>query len=374
MAARDNHQSTPASTRSPAEVLRTPIAATGAVADVLYLQRHAGNRAVAHSLTPRKLARFEVEGPFNKNDPVHEVLTMRAVVDAIDLIRRNKPGAKLGTLLKDVDIYKAPSLYSGASHNISPEYADKSYQQFIRGVVWADDPKGWLFDDDSGTGNYSSGLKWYEEFDVDEKDDAAALIARSHYGDLQFFHAMASNDAEPPAETKRKILEWARFLIDVATGRTGGATKLVDIPLTKRLFSAYPKYTVNDLFIYAKATGQQIQQRAAGTLLHLIQDSHAKGHVGRSGPGGDITEFHSYEHQDHSKHGHSDSWGSGAYLGERIKNTYGATTAIERCAKALMMIDQLEPTDDIVKWLDAEVFRLSSSATPAGPGADFKKK
>ena len=44
------------------------------------------------------------------------------------------------------------------------------------------------------------------------------MTARSHFGDLQFFHGMASSDAEAPATTKANMLNWARFLIKVAKG------------------------------------------------------------------------------------------------------------------------------------------------------------
>jgi hypothetical protein len=80
---------------------------------------------------------------------------------------------------------KFPALSSTDGHNIDARSIDKSAQQFVRGVMWPDDPKGWLFDDDSGTEDYSSGLKWYVEFDAKYKDQADKLIGRSHYGDLQ---------------------------------------------------------------------------------------------------------------------------------------------------------------------------------------------
>jgi hypothetical protein len=59
---------------------------------------------------------------------------------------------------------------------------------------------------------------------------------------------------------------------------------------------------------------------AFGSLLHMLEDSFARGHVsraegvygeicpgGRAGKPGAIREFHSYQNQDHAKHGEYDS-------------------------------------------------------------------
>jgi hypothetical protein len=125
---------------------------------VLAMQRMAGNRAVGRLLARRRLlARYQIEGPLNMNDPVHEVLSLVAIRKAMDILGKTPTG------LLGVDISKFPALSSTDGHNIDARSIDKSAQQFVRGVMWPDDPKGWLFDDDSGTENYSSGLKWYVE-------------------------------------------------------------------------------------------------------------------------------------------------------------------------------------------------------------------
>jgi hypothetical protein len=332
------------------------------------MQRMAGNRAVGRLLARRRLlARYQIEGPFDTNDPVHEVLSLVAIRRAMDILGKTPTG------LLGVDISKFPALSSTDGHNIDARSIDKSAQQFVRGVMWPDDPKGWLFDDDSGTENYSSGLKWYVEFDAKYKDQADKLIGRSHYGDLQFFHGMASADNEAAAATKGKVLDWARFLVDVATARISADAKLKDLPYTKDRFAAFPDYTVKQLFVYAKGGAMDARQRAAGALLHLIQDSSAKGHVDRNAAG-EIVQFHSYEHQDHKEHGQYDSWGPGATLQDRINATPGAASAVEKCAQVLVMLQLEKPTDEIVKYLDEVVFKLASNAVVSGPGADFEKK
>ena len=86
-------------------------------------------------------------------------------------------------------------------------------------MVWADDPEGQLFDNPRDTSNYSSGAVWNSRFDAGTKGKFDTMTARSHFGDLQFFHGMASSDAEAPSTTKANMLNWARFLVKVAKRR-----------------------------------------------------------------------------------------------------------------------------------------------------------
>jgi hypothetical protein len=332
---------------------------------VFALQRSAGNRAVS-----RMLMRYELEGPWNKGDPVHEVLALRAIKDALTQLECTRTGSLLG----GVDASRIPELSSMRGHNLKAHKdIDVSAQQFIRGVIWPDDPKGLLFDEPEGTRDYSSGAAWLEEFDEDEKDDPAALTARSHYGDRQFFHAMASKEGEKPGETKARIKQWARFLADVSTGRIDPDRTVGEYTTSRELFPAQSELTIKALFGHAKASDVEVRQRAAGALMHVIQDSHAKGHTERDPKTGRIKEFHAYGRQDHHAHGAHDAWAKGKNLGERIRNTAGAERAIEKCVKVLVMLDQGARTEDVIRFLDAEVLRLAPDARAAGPGAEFDK-
>lgn len=66
----------------------------------------------------------------------------------------------------------------------------------------------------------------------------AHLLARSHYGDLQFFHAMAPEDNLDPALTQSDILGWLEFVWKVATREIPSNTFLRDvkIPVMKDRF------------------------------------------------------------------------------------------------------------------------------------------
>jgi hypothetical protein len=137
------------------------------------MQRSIGNRA-----TTRQLQRYKILGPWNTGQAVHETLTVLAVGEAIHELEAD--GIDPGELMAGFDVDKLPDL--GKTASFDPVDAPASFQQFIRGVVWADDPKGLLFDKDEDATDYSSGAMWYSEFGEGEKGKFAAdksdLISR----------------------------------------------------------------------------------------------------------------------------------------------------------------------------------------------------
>lgn len=316
-----------------------------------------------------KTHRFSLEGPWNAKDPVHENLTMLTIREAMGGI----PEGQEGDLLGGIDRSTLPDWDSTTQHNYDPVDTPDAMQEFVRGTIWADDPKGYLFDDATGTEDYSSGLMWWEEFDEDEADEPEELIARSHYGDLQFFHAMASSDDESREETKRKMMMWARFNVMVGTGQISPTDDLssVDIEGFSEFFEeGQAGFTVADLFGGGEGNGAElddeiVRQRATGALLHMIQDSHAHGHTQRN-DAGEIVEFHAYGNQDHDEHAALDAMGPGDDLREHIQNTPGAMDAVTDGAAVLRMMDQGADLDDIMNHLDTEVFNLAPE-TPQFP-------
>ena len=320
--------------------------------------------------------RYKVEGPFNFGDPVHEVLTLLSVRGAIEGVTKEQ-NAEAGELLKGLAAGELPEWTSKEDHNLNAKDTPESFHQFLRGVIWADDPKGYLFDNKENINNYSSGLLWYGEFDPDEKDEPDKLIARTHYGDLQFFHGMAVEKGVDPKQTQDKILTWSEFLIQVATGSIGKDTIVKDVASIKDQFSEYDTLTIRQLFVaHEEASETDIRQRAAGVLLHLIQDSYAEGHVQRDPKTGAIEEFHTYEGQDEDKHAEKDKFvhSKGADLKQIIDDTPGARAAVDHGIQVLMMIDQGKPVSEILKYLRENVFALSPKAAKSDVGVDFKEE
>ena len=301
--------------------------------------------------------RYQIEGPYDINDPVHERITEEALRKAGLL----KPGQ---------------------------DFNDPDVWEYIRGAMWNDDPKGQLFDKNkTKTNDYSSGIEWYNEFKADEKKATKGtrfgppddLLARSHFGDLQFIHGMAASEKEAAAVSQGKVMQWAEFTYKAAIGEIPGPTTLGAVGVTgiPELFPSAKDQTVSALFGIANLG--DVSKRAAGSLLHVIQDSYASGHVQREelpgGRKGRILSFHSYSGQDHDTHGHDDALqGKGSSDADKLKNVPGATDAIDRSAQILKFISEKRPWEDVELYLKMEVFNLGADPLEAGSGDDYRKK
>ena len=153
------------------------------------------------------------------------------------------------------------------------------------------------------------------------------LVCHSHFGELQFLHAMASERSERAAEdTRAKMLAWARLTYRVATNRIGPSEGYCDTirqsranglaPIADDLLGVirdgwcderqvkgetYPPwraYTLfslkcRNLFSWEKCSevpgGRGIdmaRRNARGALLHMIQDSYSTSHTVREGQAG----------------------------------------------------------------------------------------
>lgn len=321
----------------------------------------------------------EIGGPWNKTLPVHENMTLLALKRVFDTQSKKNAPYKGGILLSGVDSKELPD-GRGKSY-VDPKDAPLSTQEFLRGVTWPDDPKGWLFDSARGTTNYSSGTMWYNEFEGGSLTNPEHLIKRSHYGDLQFFHSMAVALGEAASTTKGKILEWARFNVELALGKVDFKTRVEDLPSRfnsiQIYFRGHCAWQIRALLAGSEDYGKQltkldVQQRATGILLHMLQDSFSHSHVERQKDGA-IEQFHDYGSQDGPKHSEKDHMGTGDTLAERMKHTLGASEAIDAGARLVRMLDASSPVDDVMKLIDKELFKLSSTATAAGPGENFKK-
>jgi hypothetical protein len=108
------------------------------------------------------------------------------------------------------------------------------------------------------------------------------MLNRSHFGDMQFLHSMASRVGDRAQDTKLSILIWAEFAYEVASGSIPADTKLKEVPIIAKLFPIYGA-TVENLFLMGDETyrGSQLRDFAFGTLLHMVQDSFSKSHVWR---------------------------------------------------------------------------------------------
>ncbi|KAJ4250575.1 hypothetical protein NW762_011834 [Fusarium torreyae] len=124
-------------------------------------------------------------GPWGSvHEPIHESLALSALISS-------NSGVSPGTTVKNA-----------SNHD----------WDYIRGAIWNDDSDCQLFNDSLNQNHsYSLGAGWYKFYTWGKDEwnpnyiDAQRFrnpIGRSHYGDLQFLHCMASTRGEDPDETK----------------------------------------------------------------------------------------------------------------------------------------------------------------------------
>jgi hypothetical protein len=207
------------------------------------------------------------------------------------------------------------------------------------------------------------------------------LMTRSHFGDLQFLHAMASADKLEAGTTRAQVLGWIEFAWKVSSGEIGPQTRLKDIKIaTMQEHFGCTEWTVADLYVQ----GQQqfllprIRAIAFGSVLHTVQDSFADGHAEREAvapvglcPGTDmpwprrVMEFHGYAGQDGHRHDDRDT--RTALLGESESDW---PAAVEATRKLFEIQDR--PWAEAQPYLQC-LFELAPGARVSSPGDRFKR-
>ncbi|BAK67343.1 hypothetical protein SLG_26680 [Sphingobium sp. SYK-6] len=255
------------------------------------------------------------------------------------------------------------------------------WNALIRGVWWNDDPNQHLF----GV-HYATWAIWMRDAQGIAKTHrdwlgrTKALNAtykmqyRSHYGDLQFLHAMANADGEAAAEVRRRAINWIGFAYAVAIGNIEAETKLGDIddPVMTEYFTKQSGWTVNHLFAPKFTLGRStIPDVALGSILHVVQDSFSDSHATRDYgsspvcPHGRILEFHAYGSQDSGRHGAADTrsaWRTNSNFTLKM-NPVEASARILQFAKA-----RAEWHTAVRPYLESELFCLDLDSRPSGAG------
>ncbi|MCJ1282093.1 hypothetical protein MMC26_001416 [Xylographa opegraphella] len=294
----------------------------------------------------------------------------------------------------------------GVAHGTTVDNATNEDWEYIRGAVWNDDPACLLFDDDEVHNHvYSTGLKWgyfYNAGAIEWKNLSSSRFrnptGRSHYGDLQFLHCMASQSGELPVETKRKLMVWLEVMYKLANREDGinGDTEIGSTKLSEfcPVLSLPPSFKPLRFLLANESSfeGTNVGRRALGSMFHIIQDSYAIGHTKRTllnsqdkesddslkfKPGtvdqwGAIENFHTYSGQNEAAHSHYDysnnPLSNSGNLGNlaQFDGFIGCHMAIEKC-KGLMTLKQsgTKWNNGVKDYLDRDVFALSSRPTPA---------
>jgi hypothetical protein len=254
----------------------------------------------------------------------------------------------------------------------------------IAGVRWNDDPP---FQFKEGQGRYkdcqnpaqtiSFALNtkcWIAHFKdisaiADAKPDTytngnGTMLARTHFGDLQFLHSMAISQNVSPSETKANLMMWAEFTWRVQSGasdritadtRTGAIT----IPGFNEHFPVNEQRTVSDLFTVGRPwLRHQLGDIAFGSLIHMVEDSFAGGHVERRSSNDgvckipEIVEFHTYAGQDKDSHKEHDDF----------SHAKTKLVVVDIIKQLVWMRENYSTWAEVKPYLDNCVFRLAADA------------
>jgi hypothetical protein len=201
------------------------------------------------------------------------------------------------------------------------------------------------------------------------------MLARTHFGDLQFLHSMAATAGAPPQITKAKVMMWAQFTWRVQThedDRIDPKTPMgkVPVPGLEDHFPAKEERTVSDLFTVGRPWMRlNLRDVAFGSLLHMVEDSFAGGHATRRARSVDgcsvpeIVEFHTYAGQSKAAHKERDGFERAAFgLTAPGTNVVGVLRELIRLRDADMSWAQVEP------YLGSCVFGVAVDATDASTG------
>jgi hypothetical protein len=263
------------------------------------------------NMTLRAQIAFGESGLHNFAGPVHETLTHRIFGCDGDWADCSDPDLE----------YAGPFVIAGVRWNDDPVFLLQSNEAQGLPCV-SKDTVSFITQTRCWVGLFRAGEK------VSAKSPGHFLnpkngnyMLRSHFGDLQFLHAMASRDGESAKQTKARILMWAQFIWGIMESKYRLDTNLKDITLPGWADHFNNGHAVQELFTLGRPwLRPHVKDVAFGSLLHLVQDSFAAGHVDRREPlfgqtcsGGSvqaygaIREFHSYASQDHAKHKTADS-------------------------------------------------------------------
>ncbi|MET4580281.1 hypothetical protein [Ottowia thiooxydans] len=211
------------------------------------------------------------------------------------------------------------------------------------------------------------------------------LMTRSHFGDLQFLHAMASEEGIHPGATRAKVLDWLEFAWKVFSREIKPDTVLrdIDIPTFKEHFGC-SEWRVSDLYIlgHQDILLPHLHHVAFGSVLHTVQDSFAGAHVSReqSAPAGDcrdadfpqprrIVEFHTYGAQDGGLHDDDDS-----------REAMTRLSAADKWPDAVVATRNLYQFYDArAKWEEVQpymqcLFELADERANSSPGKAYQRR
>lgn len=213
------------------------------------------------------------------------------------------------------------------------------------------------------------------------------MLYASHFGNLQFLHSMGTSD-NSREEVLADVLDYIEYSWKLASGEVNHEAQSVkidevkkaheetsdDLSIVENMIIKYPK---SDMLFHS-SNDEILRQRALGSILHIVQDSYAKGHTVREdwesstsfeANSGKIRYFQSYSEQDGGKHGEHDTHDHGI---EKWQDIPGAMTAFRKSSEIVKYFtlkcsyrnefkidDEQCPKDGMKSYFENEVFALA---------------
>jgi hypothetical protein len=364
--------------------------------------------AVAYDLRPSKVAKI-------LKDETHELFSI-ASFECMKARQAAEPDVTAWNCLPDhmnfaydyANDHWVPSLRGWAIKD-----DDLKVQYLLAGVRWPDDPMGLARSNNPIRliGNFQRCESWL----AGSYGPCANRFCLSHFGHLQMAHSMKSSapwcEGKKPRyphsstcgilgkDPKSAIEAWVRWLIAIGKEKVDISTAVVKDPFAKTIFDQQcpevyqPEFTYQRLFfsdcsknpwyqfwnwgkkcrvVNPAKPEAELKLLAVGAILHVIQDSYARGHTVRVAMGGSswcaprisctkISKFSSYNEQDPDKHGvadHTPIWDTSCFKPDRCVDD-----PITAGAKVLAMFESSEHTEeDIWKYLSNKVFSVSNDS------------
>ncbi|MBZ5710987.1 hypothetical protein [Nannocystis pusilla] len=281
------------------------------------------------------------------------------------------------------------------------------YRDLKIAVRWPDDPQRKL----RGVRGVRSGVNLVAAFGAHgycsryrgKTVAQAGLLCASHYGDMQFLHAMASSATETTKETREKALAWAKFAYDYARGDipddtllcaalenypsirlalSGGEESMIckgNDRFSPRTVGQYFGFECRRMFSSRRCLitvpARERRLAALGAVLHLIQDSYSQGHVQRGHCGeaskapqatirlGPVERFLDYGRQRGKAHAKSDDWPTTELSPQATDHPVVAG------ARVLEMFAENKSSDALVGYLGSRVLPLAEPLEHEASGA-----
>jgi hypothetical protein len=262
----------------------------------------------------------------------------------------------------------------------------------IAGVRWNDNPPIIRMGPLAGTCDVAC---WVSMLRVDNlaleilsKREQSIPTLRSHFGDMQFLHAMASRAGEKPADTREKALRWLEFSYRVSRGEIGPRVNVFSLREAGSEMDAATRDWVSSLFrapdkqlwlvqdVFLPGVGD-LKHVAFGTFLHVVQDSYSASHVRRLArrtqsngcPSYDasdpIAEFHTYVGQDTEKHALCDD--SPDWLDSPREGS-----PVDVMAELVRAYTNGRDWPGVKAIIEEKVLKLADATRPARPGTCFE--